>query len=239
MELLAIIPARGGSKGVKNKNIRIFNGLPLLAHTIKELKKVNDIGRVIVSTEDKKIKTIAEKYGAEVPFMRPIELARAKSEVVDAMIDLIKKLRIKEGYYPDYVMLLQVTSPLRAAEDIKKAINLYFDKKADSLVSVCRTENLLFTKGKNDVLHILNPEFLISSNRQQLPDVYKLDGPMLTLTRTDLLFKNRSDMSGKLIGFEVERWKAVDIDEPEDFVIGELLHKNYKTIKNKIKKFKQ
>jgi len=238
MEILVIIPARGGSKGITHKNIRPFNGLPCIAYTIKAAQKVPYINRIVVSTESEEVKRIAERYGAEVPFLRPESLAKDNSEFIDAAIHLLKKLEKDEGYRPDYVMTLQITSPLRTAADIKQAIKLYFKRRVDSLVSVCRTENLLLTKDRTDKLKILNPEFLSSQNRQQLPAVYKLDGCMISLTKTELMLKKRSDRAGKLIGYEGERWRAVDLDEPQDFVVGELIYKNYSRLKRKIKKFK-
>lgn len=238
MEILAIIPARGESKGIKNKNIRVFNKLPLIAHTIKLAKKSPSISRIIVSTEDKKIKKIAEKFGAEVPFLRPKKLAQDSSEVVDAVIHLLKKLKDQKEYIPDYIILLQVTSPLRTAKDINRAIELFFKHKADSLVSVCRTENILMIKDKNNKLKILNTELLTSGNRQKLPVVYKLDGSMIYMIKTKVFLKKKSFFAGKLVGYEIERWRAVDLDEPQDFVIGELIHKNFNKIKQKIKNFK-
>ena len=239
MELLTIIPARGGSKGVKNKNIRKFNGLPLIAHVIREAKKVRAINRVIVSTESPKIRRIAEQYGAEVPFLRPKRFATDTSPVVDAIEHLVVTLKKKEAYVPDYIVVMLANTPLKKAQDIQDAITLFFKRKADSLASIVQTENALLIKDKKtDRLTILNPEALRSLNRQQLPDVYKLDGCTINITKTSLFLKTKSFFKGKLIGHVMPRWQAVDIDEPQDFVLGELIHKNYKKIKNRIKNFR-
>lgn len=239
MEILAIIPARGGSKGIKRKNIKMFNGRPLIAYTIQQARAAKLITRVIVSTEDREIMNVAQQYGAEVPFLRPRSLAQDNSRATDAFEHLLKKLRKKEGYRPDYIIVLQVTSPLRTVADIDKAINLFLKHNADSLVSICQTENLLITreKKKKARIKIFNPEFLHSPNRQELSDVYKLDGSMIYIVKTGLFLKHKSCFVGKMIGYEIERWRAVDLDEPQDFIVGELLHKNFRTIERDIKIF--
>lgn len=238
-QVLAIIPARGASKGIKNKNIRPFAGKPLLAHTIMGAKKSVRISRIIVSTESKKIAAIAKEQGAEVPFLRPKKLAQDKSSVVNAVIHLLNKLRRMEGYNPDFVVLLQPTSPLRMVEDIDRALDLLSSKGADSVVSVCRTEQLLFTKEINDELKLLSKkEFLKSGNRQELPPTYKLDGSMVYAIKTEILLSKRSFLAGKLVGYEIPRWRAIDVDEPQDFVVGEILYKNFKNIVGKLINFK-
>jgi len=238
MRILAVIPARRKSKGVIRKNTRSFNGKPLLAHTIESALRSEYVDRVIVSTDDKKTALIAKKYGAEVPFLRPSHLAKDSSEVADAMIHLLDVLKKKETYIPDLLLLLQPTSPLRKSTHIDEAVRLYMKTKADSLVSVCRTENLLFTKNSTHTLSVTNPKLSYSSNRQNFPTYYKLDGSMIYLTKVALLIKNKSFISGKLVGYEIDRWCAVDIDEPQDFVVGEILHKHYDVITKKLKKFK-
>lgn len=117
-KILAIIPARGGSKGIPGKNIKELNEKPLMAYTIGEALKCLEIDRVVVSTDSKEIAQVAEKYGAEVPFMRPAQLAADTSKTIDAVWDVLD--RLEEDY--EYVVLLQPTSPLRLAEDITGAI---------------------------------------------------------------------------------------------------------------------
>jgi len=238
MEILAIIPARGGSKGIKNKNIRQFNNKPLIGYTIKQARQARQINRVIVSTDDKNIAVVSKKYNAEVPFLRPKNLARDKSKVADAVFHLLTELKDKENYKPDIIVLLQVTSPLRTVADINEAISFFIKSRADSLVSICRTETLLLAKDKKSNLKIVNSEFLISSNRQELENVYKLDGSMIYIVRTEKFLQHKSFFAGKLVGYEIERWRAVDLDEPQDYVLGELLHRNFKKIQKTIKNFK-
>jgi len=238
MQILAIIPARGGSKGIKNKNIRNFCGKPLISYAINQACQAKKVNRVIVSTDDHKIAAVAKKYGAEVPFLRPKELALDNSKVVDAVLHLLEELKNKENYQPDAIILLQTTSPMRTINDINKALLLFTKSKADSLVSICQTENLLLAKNSINELEILNTVFLESSNRQELQNVYKLDGSMIYIVKTDKFLQSKSFFTGKLVGYEIPRWRAVDLDEPQDYVIGEIFYKNFKKIQDKIKKFK-
>jgi len=238
MNILAIIPARSGSKGIKNKNIRLFNNLPLIAHTILCTKKSKNITRIIVSTDSNDIADISCKYGAEVPFLRPKKLSQDSSSIIGVVEHVLRELRDTEGYVPDNIMLLQPTSPLRNTNDINKSILLFKQKKADAVVSICGTENLLFNKDKKNQIKVLNKEFLNNSNRQKLEKMYKLDGSMIFLIKTSVFLKNRSFFTGKLFGYEIERWRAIDLDEPQDFVIGELIHKNIRKIESCIKNFK-
>src|SRR3989338_7889498 len=138
--ILALIPARGGSKGILNKNIRVFAGKPLLVHTIAAEKKSRYVTRIVVSTESRAIANVARKYGAEVPFLRPRELAGDRAKATDAVYHLLTTLEKQSGYMPDYVVLLQPTSPLRESKDIDGALDLLFKQKAQAVVSVCRTE---------------------------------------------------------------------------------------------------
>jgi CMP-N,N'-diacetyllegionaminic acid synthase len=236
-KILAVIPARSGSKGIPNKNIRLFAGKPLIVHSIEAAKDSPSIDRVIVSTDSDEIAAVAKKAGAEAPFLRPAELATAESKVSDAVIDLLERLKKEEAYNPSHILLLQPTSPLRTHHDIEAAIKLFFATGADSLVSVCKTENLLLTKDPANILTIRNTEDLASPNRQELPQCYKLDGSMLYMVKTERFLKEQSFFSGKLVGFEIERWRAIDLDEPQDFILGELIFQNRDAIAKKIQSF--
>ncbi|MBI4093519.1 acylneuraminate cytidylyltransferase family protein [Candidatus Kaiserbacteria bacterium] len=235
-KILTIIPARGGSVGIPKKNIRPFAGKPLIAHTIEAAKTASSIDRVIVSTDSEEIAAVARDFGAEVPLLRPKELATSESKIVDAITHLLAQLQ-KDGYEPTHILLLQPTSPMQTSDDVEKAIDLFFKSNADSLVSVCRTENMLMTKDANDVLTIQNPEMLESSNRQELPAYYKLDGSMIYLVDAKKFLAERSFFCGKLIGYEIERWRAIDLDEPQDFVVGELIFNNRDAIQARIRNF--
>ncbi len=240
MKILGIIPARGGSKGIKNKNIRQFCGRPLISYVIDCAKKSKYIQKTIVSTESEEIVKVARRYGAEVPFLRPPQFAQDKSRVSDAIIHLLSKLKTDFDYIPDIIVLLQTTSPLRTPQDIDGAIKLLIDKKADSVVSVCATEQLVFTKDSENRLKnlITKKEFLRSNNRQELPRTFKLDGSMVYAIKTKIFLKYKSFLAGKLVGYEIPRWRSVDLDEPEDFVVGELIFSQFKKLAHKIEHFK-
>ena len=235
--ILAVIPARGGSKGIPKKNIRSFAGKPLLVHAIEATKAASSVHRIIVSTDSEEIAAIARNAGAEVPFLRPAELATSESKVIDPVIHLLDRLKRDENYEPSHVLLLQPTSPLRTSDDIEKAITLLFASKADSLVSICRTENVLMTKDNDNVIHFENPEMLSTPNRQELPVYYKFDGSMIYLVDAAKLAKERTFFAGKLVGYEIQRWRGVDLDEPQDFAVGEIIHANRDEIEKRIRNF--
>ena len=137
MTYLAIIPARGGSKGLPNKNILPLNGLPLIAWTIQQAKSVAKIDHVVVSTDDQKIAEIALSYGAEVPFIRPAELAMDETPTEPVMLHALEFYRENKNYIPNAIILLQPTSPIRRPKSITEALNEFERKNLDSLLSVC------------------------------------------------------------------------------------------------------
>jgi N-acylneuraminate cytidylyltransferase/CMP-N,N'-diacetyllegionaminic acid synthase len=238
-KILAIIPARGGSKGIKNKNIKPFNGKPLIAYAIAAAQNSKLINKIVVSTESEAIAQIAKKLGAEVPFLRPKKLARDNSLVKDAVLHLLKTLKEEYHYQPDYIVLLEPTSPLRLAKDIDNALSLLFSRKAGALVSVYVTEQLLFIKDKLAKLKIVSSKkFLKSTNRQQLPPTYKFDG-FVYAVKTEVFLKEKTFLPKGVIGYVNEdRWRTVDLNEPQDFILGELICKNIKNIEKKIINFK-
>ena len=126
---------------------------------------------------------------------------------------------------------------MQTSSDIEKAIDLFFTSNADSLVSVCRTENILMTKDAENVLTIQNPKMLESPNRQELPAYHKLDGSMIYMVDTKKFLEKRSFFFDKLVGYEIERWRAIDLDEPQDFVVGELIFQNRDAIETRIRNF--
>ena len=212
-----------------------------MSYAIQQAKESQFINRIVVSTEAKSIAAVAIRYGAEIPCLRPSALATDSSKATDAVLHMLRYLREQENYEPDYLILLQATSPFRRVDDIDGAFKLLLKKKAvaDSVVSVCRTEQLLYTKNKGDKLQLVSWEdFLASSNRQQLPPTYKLDGSMVYAIKTSVFLAEKTFLSARLLGYEIPRWRAVDLDESEDFVVGELLYRNRNLIDRKIRNFK-
>lgn len=236
MEMLALIPARGGSKGIPKKNIRPFCGKPLIAYSIDAAKSAPSVGRIIVDTDSQEIADIAKSFGAEVPFLRPAEFATDTSPIIDSVEHLLGKLKTDESYEPTHVLLLQPTSPLRTSQDIERAVALMQKLSANNVISVCRTESVLMQMGDDKKLLMANPE-LASASRQQAGAFYKFDGSMIYLIETAVLLRERSFAGGTPHGYEVEHWRAVDLDYPEDFVVGELIYQHREQLAQQIKDF--
>ena len=221
-KILAIIPARSGSKGLKDKNIKILNGKPLIAYTIEAAKNSEVFDRVIVSTDSEKYADIAIKYGAEVPFLRSKENSSDGADSWAVVREVLSKL--SETY--DVVALLQPTSPLRTSEDIKKALALFFEKNADTVFSVCETPHSMFwCNTLNDDLsakNFIKQEYQIP--RQQLPKSYTINGAIY-ISKTKLL--NNLDMYGdKGFVYIMDKANSVDIDDKIDFLIAEQMLKS-------------
>lgn len=223
-KILAIIPARGGSKGIIGKNIKSFCGKPLIYYTIAAAKKSKIFDRVIVSTDSLEIKDVSEKFDAEVPFLRPKRLASDKSNIIDAVLHLLGYLKVKEKYEPDIIFLLQPTSPLRDYKDIVNSYNLFNKLRTEALVSVCKTHHEIWHIIDNK-LKLANPSSLKLINRQERPGTYKQDGSMIYIIKTDALLRYRDFIPKGTAAYVIPKWKAVDVDEMEDFELAEFLYK--------------
>lgn len=231
--ILAIIPARGGSKGVPRKNIKDLNGKPLIAYTIEEALKCKYIDKVIVSTEDEEIAEISEKFGAEVPFLRPKELSKDDTPTIDTIIHCINWLRKNIKYIPDYVCLLQCTSPLRKEEDIQGAIKKMVEKKADSVISLCESEQTpywmkVIVDGK---LKYFLDEGRKYERRQDVLKTYITNGAIYII-KTQILLEKRTWYTEYTVPYIMDRISSIDIDTLDDFELAEFYIKKYdKTIK--------
>ncbi|MDY2573399.1 MAG: acylneuraminate cytidylyltransferase family protein [Fusobacterium necrophorum] len=229
-KILAVIPARGGSKGIPKKNIIEIKGLPLIAYTLKESQLSKYLDRTIVSTEDLEIKKVAEQYGGEVPFLRPVELAQDTSKTIDCIVHAVDTLK-KLGEVYDYVVILQCTSPLRKASHIDGAISKIISENGTSLVSVSEVEEhpiLMRTLNTDGTLqNLLNVNSTI--RRQDFPSFYKVDGAIYIQKIDENLDKDTSLNDGKL-AYIMDRKYTVDIDEYLDIRKVELylkeLHKD-------------
>lgn len=228
-KIIAIIPARGGSKGLPGKNIKPLLGKPLIAWTIEQARKSKYIDKLIVSTDDKKIAEISKRYGAEVPFLRPKELAKDNSSTSDAIVHAINWFE-KKGEYFDIIVWLEPTSPLRNENDIDNAIKLLVKNfvKADSLVSlgVVQLE-------KPQILKKIERGFVTSfiktpkklCRRQQLPEVYFPYG-VIYMSKINAFKKNRTFYQKKTIPYFIDRWQSYEIDDMCDFLCNEIILKN-------------
>ena len=222
-KFLCIIPARGGSKGIPNKNIIDLNGFPLISYSIRSAKKSNIFDRIIVSTDSKEIALVAKQYGAEVPFLRPKEISGDKSLVEDAIFYTLERI---EKY--DYVCLLQPTSPLLTEEDLKNSLNMLFDKKADMVISVSKplcNIDLIGKLGKDGSMKDFHRNNVYGTLRQDFEDKYVLNGAIY-FGKWDVFYKKEDYYSQNAYGYIIPQEKSVDIDSYLDLKFTEFLLKN-------------
>lgn len=220
MNLLALIPARGGSKGVPRKNIKSLHGKPLIGWSIDAAKKSRFIDKVVVSTEDDEIAAIARDLGAEIPFMRPIELAADDTPGIAPVMHTIENLPEF-----DWVILLQPTSPLRTAEDIDGIVRFCIEHDAPSAVSVYVVDKhpyLMYQRDETERLQPLIPDKPDITRRQDLPPVYALNGA-LYLARIDWLKERQSLIGPETLGYVMSTESSADIDTPLDWQWVEFL----------------
>ncbi|UED80930.1 acylneuraminate cytidylyltransferase family protein [Lysinibacillus sp. CD3-6] len=220
-KVLAIIPARGGSKSVPRKNIKELAGKPLIAWTIEEAKKSKYIDRVIVSSEDEEILQIARKFGEEVPFVRPANLAEDTTAGIEPVLHALDHFT---DY--DYVVMLQPTSPLRLVEDIDGCIEQLLQEKAEFSVSVCEVEQSpywMYTVDNTAKMQPLLKQQSLITRRQDLPKVYTLNGAIY-LANTSLLKQTRNFLTEETKAYVMPVERSYDIDTEEDFKICEYLY---------------
>jgi len=225
--MLAIIPARGGSKGLPGKNIKLLGGVPLICHTIKAALDSNLIDRVIVSTENDEIASIAKNCGAEVPFMRSIDLASDTSMVMDSYLQVVDMIT-KENSKPieSFVALLP-TVPLRTSKDIDKAIQIFNDKNANSVISVVEASTPVYwhrSISKEGILENFLPEFNALKNRQELKKTYLPNGAVYVF-RTEVLRSTREYYTSKTYPYIMPKERSADIDDNFDFEWARYLFK--------------
>ena len=227
-KILAIIPARGGSKGIPRKNIVNLCGKPLIAYSIEQALASKWINRVIVSTDDEEIADIAREYGAEVPFMRPEEFAHDLSPDIDVFRHALKWLETNEGYVPDIVLNHRPVCPIRKVETIDRAIELLMNTPgADSLRSVCTPTQTPYKMWRivdgymKPLLRLQGVAEPFNLPRQVLPEVYWQIG-YVDMVRTEVIIKKGKMSGDKILPFIIEE-EWVDIDYPEDMVEAEKL----------------
>jgi len=231
MKILAVIPARGGSKGIPRKNIVKLGGKPLIAYAIEAAKKSRLINRVIVTTDDKEIARVAKKYGAEAPFLRPKELARDFTPAEPVLKHALEFLNNKESYRPEIIVWLEPPSPFRTAAEVDAAIRIFLaDPEADSLRAVCRPFQNPFKmwvkKGQYlEPLIKINGAPLCSRPRQKTKEVYWQNGHIYLL-RYDTIMKKGNFYGDKILPFIMPENKFIDIDSEENLELARLLLKN-------------
>lgn len=218
--MLAVIPARGGSKGIPRKNIRLLAGRPLLAWTIGAAVSSGIVDQIVVSTEDTEIAGIALAWGAEVPALRPVALAQDETGSMDVVLHVATEI-----YDFDWLLLLQATSPLRSAEDIRGIMNLVLERGAPSAVSVCESSTnpvWMYNVDEHDRLSPLLPEGNLVHRRQELSPIYQLNGAMYLMNR-EWLFANRTFIGKETIAYCMPAERSADINTPLDWEWVEFL----------------
>ena len=220
MRVLAVVPARGGSKSIPRKNVKHFAGKPLLAWTIEAALQVTKITRVIVSTDDPEIAETGRLHGAEVPFIRPSELAEDDTAGVCTLLHAMHKL-------PDFdaVLLLQPTSPLRSSEDISGIIDLAIERNANSIVSVCRVSkhpHWMYQIEQSGTLIPFCAGESASSRRQDLPIVYSLNGAVY-FARTGWLSQTKALLDHTTLAYVMPEERSIDIDTLFDWRLAECM----------------
>jgi N-acylneuraminate cytidylyltransferase len=219
--ILAVIPARGGSKGLPRKNIRILAGKPLIAWTIEEAKKSKYIDRLILSSEDTEIISVAQQWGCDAPFVRPQELATDETPGVEPILHAIDAL--SEKY--DYVVMLQPTSPLRIAEDIDGCIEMCVNSTAPVCVSMTKPEKspewMYRVADTGSTVPVTNLGYT-SSRRQELQSSFVLSGAVY-VAETAWLKQHRTFISEEMIAFRMPPDRSKDVDTDLDLEFCEFL----------------
>jgi CMP-N-acetylneuraminic acid synthetase len=215
--ILGLILARGGSKRVPRKNVLPMGGKPLIAYTIDAARESGVIDRIVVSTDDQEIADVSRKHGAEAPFMRPPELATDAATSEDAMVHAVEWLQRENGYVPDFILLLQPTTPFRTADDIRGAVALQAEKRADGIVGMraFTPHPFLITEhgdGRVDVKEGVSQ-----------PTSLHLNG-LLYLVRTEVFLKERTLYpSGRTYPYVIPEDRSLDIDSPADWKLAEAM----------------
>ncbi len=230
MNIISIIPARAGSKRLKNKNVKILSGKPLIYYTIRASIESNYIDRTITSTNSEKIAYIAKSYGSEI-MKRSDELSRDDTPMIDVIMDIIN--RLEEDYIPDIIVLLQPTSPLRTSDDIDKCIDLFINNDCESVISVCECSPSSYQT------FVINDEYLqslfgLTYFRRRSQDIRKTYYPngAVYVTTLDNLRKNngfyefsKNDVFYKTsLPYIMPKERSIDIDDEIDFKIAEYLY---------------
>ncbi|MES9857778.1 MAG: acylneuraminate cytidylyltransferase family protein [Sedimenticola sp.] len=217
--MLAIIPARGGSKGLPGKNVRPLGGMPLICHSIKAALAASTISRVIVSTDDDEIASISKNCGAEVPFIRPTNLAGDNSMVMDAYLHVVDKITDDTKKPVESFVALLPTAPLRLPKDIDGAVDIFKMNKADSVISVTESSVPVqwYRRITNEgILSDYLPEFNAVVNRQELEQTYVPNGAIYVF-RTEVLRATRQYYMKKTYPYIMPHERSVDIDVLLDF----------------------
>lgn len=226
-DVLIIIPARGGSKGIPHKNIKMLNGKPLIYYAIDTARAITSDENICVSTDDIEIKSVVESYGLKVPFLRPVELSTDTAGTYEVLIHAVD-YHEKQGKHYDKVLLLQTTSPFRTAEQVKEALQLFDKVNADMVVSVkeCHVNPYynVFEEDKDGYLHISKGVGNIF-RRQDAPKVYEYNGAIYIMDAKTLKTTHMHHMM-KRVKYIMNAQSSMDLDTMQDWNMAEMIIKN-------------
>lgn len=226
-KVLGVITARGGSKRIPRKNVKELCGKPLIYYTIKAALESKLLNKVILSSDGDEIINIAKEMGIEVPFKRPIELAKDDTLTIDVIIHAVDFVEKNQGFFPDIVVILEPTSPLRTAEDIDNALRIHLETNADSVVGVSKTDHWHPLRAKkiiDGILYDYCMEEKEGVRRQDLPPAYFRNGAFYSVKRDVLM--NEHKLYGKVTcPYIMPPERSIDINENMDFKLAEILIK--------------
>lgn len=222
MEILAIIPARGGSKGIPRKNVQLLGGKPLIAWSIEAALKAPSVGRVVVSTDDAEIGDVSHKYGAEVVW-RPANISGDEATSESALEHVLKTLAERDSYRPDLVVFLQATSPLRASGDVQGAINTMLDSGVDSLFSGCPIEGFIWARYLDDAVRPINFDPNHRLRRQDRIGTHWEENGSIYVFYPWVLEQYSRRIAGHVAVYPMGRLNSYQVDEPADLELMERL----------------
>lgn len=230
MKNIAIIPARSGSKGLKDKNIKLLKGKPLIYYSILSAQKSNLFDEIMVSTDSSEYAAIAKSLGASVPFLRSEELSTDSISSWEVVKDTLNRYKEK-GKIFDTVSLLQPTSPLRTAEDIINGYGILENKKANFVVGVCEMDHSPLWSNTlpcdNSMENFIREE-IVKLPRQKIPTYYRINGA-LYIIKTDYLLNSKDIYSQKSYAYVMPKEKSIDIDDDFDFRLASMImSENYR-----------
>ena len=226
MRVLAIITARGGSKGVPRKNIRLLCGQPLLQYTAEAALAAKSLCRVVLSTDDEEIAQVGRECGLEVPFLRPAELARDDTPTLPVLQHVVSWLE-KQGERFDAICLLQPTNPLRTSQDIDGCVALWRERQADAVVTTLPVPadynpHWVYFQRDDETLHLSTGEAAPLPRRQQLPPACHREGSVYVVAR-DVLMEQNSLYGTRLLGYAMDAARSINIDTMDDWRRAEAL----------------
>lgn len=228
--VLAVVPARGGSKSIPRKNLAPLAGRPMIVYTIEPAIAANCISRLVVTTDSPEIAEVARNHGAEVPFLRPIELARDDTPGIDPILHAVRWLEEHEGYRADYVMVLQPTSPFRTPEDIRGALRLAEARRADAVVTVSLADHHPYWMKRLDESGRLQSFISLDrpyTRRQDMPPAYALNGAIY-LARWAALLSKRTFYTENTYAYVMPQERSLDVDSPWDLYLADLVMRHRK-----------